>query len=638
MFRAFDHAQFERRMNHERSSTPHQSTEVKKHTVDPVWDAEFLFSLEVQSVEDVMDGRVNILVRDYDDADGDVHYFDLGRASISLDSVLTEGNVMAHTQLVQLPAKWYPLQRCQGMRKVSGALKIAVGFFVGSDSNLLQNTVEENGVEEPMMDHATLFETNLRKIRRVRETGGGQTMSLSPTRRRYASSRNLTARGGTVGQRPKSAPGATLLTSPTHDRQKPFELKPLPAKFQGSGDVESANTASDPHSSKSVAEDNSGARGNAATAHDTKPRWRDTYGSPEWRSRNIPHSSRGADVDATVLGPSPPPILRENEDCHRADSAPAKWEVDDPQIGPVRSSTKLSRLAAKTASGTASRGGVHSLVVSTPNDEEGPVLKAHRWHRKLLASFQRLESRSTESMAYGELRAMVRDSTATQVAQIVTATRGVGATCSLSARQYTLKLLSWLCWDQPRAASKVYPGIIGYALERVRDPESASLRTDLAACVGAVMLSALRNGTAKACMVQTQRLLELVREQRVAVRESAGVCCMAAVLPPSPPIPLEVDTGMRRIEDVRLAIGQAAGRIGTTNMVPKESVLLPGGRAVIELVDMSAAAAFYEGISAASGGLPATWRILPFPEVFITCQIACIPSCGIVCASEVSRV
>lgn len=583
-----------------------------------------------------MEGEVKIIVRDYDDADGDVHYFDLGRASISLDSVLTEGNVMSHTQLVQLSAKWFPLQRCRGMRKVRGALKIAVGFFLGSDSNLLQNVDEGNGVEKPVMDKETQFETKLNKIRGVQVTRGGQTMSLSPARRRNASNRNLTARGGTVGQRPKSAQGATHLSSPTRGLQQPFELKPLQAKFPRSTDVESTSTANDPPSSKLIIDDSSGARANATNPPDTKPRWRDTYGSPQRRSPRFSPPPRGAGVDATAVGVAPPPILRKNGNCHLVDSAPTKWEVDDPQIGPVRSSTKLSRLAAKSASRNANQGELRNVVGSTPNDEEGPVLKAHRWYRRLLVSIQRLECRSTERMAYGELRAMVRGATATQTAQIVTATRDLGATCSLSTRRYTIKLLSWLCWDQPRAATKVYPGIIAYVLERVQDPESVSLRADLSACVGAVMLSALRNGTATACMLQTQRFLELVREQRATVRESAGVCCVAAVLPPSPPIPLEVDTGMRSIEDVRFAIGRGAGRIGTMSVVPKEGVLLPGGRAVIELADMSAAAAFYEELSAASGGLPATWRILPFPEVLDSCQIGCIYMCvySLVYASE----
>lgn len=228
---------------------------------------------------------------------------------------------------------------------------------------------------------------------------------------------------------------------------------------------------------------------------------------------------------------------------------------------------------------------------------------------------QRLEARSTEGVAYGELRAMVREASCPQVGQVVAAARGIGATCSLAARRYTLRLLSALCWDQPRAASKFCGGIVAYALERIRDEETASLCGELGVCVGAVMLSALRNSTADACMVQTRRFLSLVREQSVSVRESAGVCCVAAVLPPPSPVPVEIETHLRSIDEVRLAIGQAAGRAGITNAVPKEALLMPGGRAIIELADAAAAAAFFDRTSISGGELPSSWSISPFPEV-----------------------
>eukprot|EP00903_Cladosiphon_okamuranus_P007632 g7401.t1 len=393
-----------------------QSTEVCHRTVDPVWDAEFVFPLEVQTVQDLLSGQLNVLVRDYDDADGDVHFVDLGRVSIPLETVLTEGNIMAHTQLVQLPARWYPLQRCRGVTKSRGALKMAVGFFVGSDSALLRDDDSE---------------------------------------------------------------------SETID--------------QGAGTA-----------------------------------------------------LRG-----------------------RLPGASATWD-----------------------------------------GHEAAIVHAHRWQRRLLESMQRLEDRSTEGAAYGELRAMVREASSTQASQVIAAARGVGASCSLSARRYTLRLLAWLCWDQQAAASKGHGDIISYVLDRAGDNETASLRRDMAVCVGAVMLSALRHGTVDACMAQTRRFLRLVGEQQKSVRESAGVCCVASVLPPSPYVPVEIQADLRSIEDVRLVIGRAAEWGRLANFVPKEAVLLPGGRAVIELPDAAAAASFFDRITATAGGLPSSWRIDPFPEDF----------------------
>eukprot|EP00752_Nemacystus_decipiens_P002970 g2759.t1 len=204
-----------------------QSTEVCKHTVDPVWDAEFVFPLEIQTVQDLLTGQVNVLVRDCDDADGDVHFVDLGRVSIPLETVLTQGNIMAHTQLVQLPARWYPLQRCRGVKKSRGALKIAVRFFVGPDSALLQHDDSSSEALEQGNRSALRFENHIKRLRGDDGTNGrGVTVSMSPPR---GTSRELTKRGGTTFLRPKSAPEATTLTSPLHLRQRPFEGRSLGA-------------------------------------------------------------------------------------------------------------------------------------------------------------------------------------------------------------------------------------------------------------------------------------------------------------------------------------------------------------------------------------------------------------------------
>lgn len=548
-----------------------------------------------------MSGRVNILMRDHDDADGDVHYLDLGQVSVSLETVLTEGTIMAHTQLVQLPAQWYPLRRCRGMRKSGGELKIAVGLFVGSDSVLLAN--DDNSSLDQDADTATLFKHNMRRIRRNREMHGrGQTMSMSPTRQSPAKSRTLTARGGTTSQRPKSAPEAATLTSPKRVRQQPFELKPLQARFPPA-DIQTVTTQ--PNLSGQALVENPGARGNETFACEERPRWRGTYGSPD--RHNDPSTIPGR-------------VLSQRADVYPQDGLQqekrrqTKWAISSPPVAQnVRSSTKLSRLTAKA---TREIGRDSSPSVTARWDETGAdTLRAHRWQRRLLESMQRLESRSTEGMAYGELRAMVRKASSSQVGQIVAAARGVGCACSVAARRYTLRLLAWLCWDQPRAANNFCSSIVAYALDRMRDDETASLRKDLAACVGAVMLSALRNSTAEACMAQSRRFLELVREQRMSVRESAGACCVALVLPPPALVSVEIETNQRSIDDVRLAIGQAAGRVGITNVVPKEAVLLPGGRAVIELPDTASAANFFDRVSLVAGDLPPNWSMCPFPEV-----------------------
>ncbi|CAM9858287.1 unnamed protein product, partial [Ectocarpus sp. 13 AM-2016] len=576
-----------------------QSTEVRKHTVDPVWDAEFVFPLEVQSVEDVLSGRINILVRDHDDADGDLHYIDLGRVEVPLETVLTEGNIMAHTQLVQLPARWYPLQRCRGMKKSRGALKLAVGFFVGSDCVLLRD--EDNDTLGQRLGSAARFEHHMKRFRGCRRSDGCvRAASTSPPRRTPANSQELTVRGGTVVVRPKSAPEATTLTCPTHLQKRPFELKPVQprnpsANFQmtGATQAESEDWAETPTSNVMLAE--------TAPTGEQRPRWRDTYGV-----------AAAPDEAKAILSS----VGSERAELNETWGGMPATSSHIPAL--TKPSPKLSRLAANATHYTTDRGKSPGLLPMDWDRQEGATVRAHKWQRKLLESMQRLETRSTEGVAYGELRAMVREASSVQVGQVVTAARGVGTACSLAARRYTLRLLAWLCWDQPRAAGRHHASIVSYVLDRVRDDETASLHGELALCIGAVMLSALRDGTVDQYMVQIRRLLRLVGEQRTSVRESAGVCCVASVLPPSPRVPVEVETGLRSIHDVRLTIGQAAERGGIANPMPKEAVLLPGGRAVIELADNAAAASFFNGLSVTAAGLPANWNVCPFPEDFCT--------------------
>ncbi|CAM9565022.1 unnamed protein product, partial [Hapterophycus canaliculatus] len=581
-----------------------QSTEVCKHTVDPVWDAEFVFPLAIQSVHDVMNGRVNLLVRDRDDADGDVHYVDLGQASISLATVVTEGNIMAHTHLIQLPARWYSLQPCRRMKRCRGALKIAVGFFVGPDSVLLRD--EDSNTLEQGTSSAAHFKHQMRRFRAGQGVSGCvRPLSMSPPRRTPITNRELTVRGGTTFLRPKSAPEATTLTSPSHLRERPFELKPVhprfPAKdFEGVGPT--------PADVEGCWKEHSSATNVAETppASESRPRWRDTFLLPQGQPNQQNAVSSSADIGRSQA-------QQDREECEEerlVDGLPAQFSQVATQAKP---SQKLSRLAANAAHETRSRAGSPGPSAGRYEDG-GAIARAHRWQRRLLESIQRLDTRSTEGAAYGELRAMAREASPAQVGQVVTAARGIGSASSLSARRRILRLLAWLCWDQPRAAGRHSSSIIAYVIERVRDDETASLRDDLAACVGAVMLSALRAGTAEACMVQTRRFLRLVGEQRLQVRESAGVCCVASVRPCSPHVPLEAEVGVGSIDDVRLAIGQAVERGGIPNAVPKDLILLPGGRAVIELADAEIAASFVDRMTLTSGGLPSNWTLHPFPE------------------------
>lgn len=575
-----------------------QSTEIRKQTVDPVWDADFVFPLEVQTVDDVLHGQINIVVRDHDDADGDVHYLDLGRVSVPLETVLTEGKIMAHTQLVQLPARWFALQRCRGMKRSRGAVKVAIGFFVSTDSPLLQVGLDEDIDQGEKV--AVRFERNMRKIRGEEgTTDRRRAVSMSPTRQSpYTTKETLTARGGTTARRPKSAPEATVLQSSSSlARRRSFKLQPLVPRYLPGRDQNAWTTPRDASRPSTPSEE----------VEDLPQQ--DTLGAlPEYHPYTPPILSRKCSDPTSV------------EDSERTNPLVECTTSNPPVTLSVRHSSKLSHLAAKAAS-VSDQGPPNVSSNKRDHGEEGATLRAHLWHRALLESMQRLEDRGTEAMAYGELRARAREASPTQVGKIVAAARGVGTGCSLAARRYTLRLLAWLCWDQPRASGKFSGGIVSYVLDRARDDETASLRHDLAVCVGAVMLSALRRSTPDASMAQMQRFLEIVGDQRKPVRETAGACCVASIQPKPPGFPVEFVTGLRSIDDVRIAIDQAAERVGIPITVPKQVVLLPEGRVVVEMPDAPTAADFFFRLTRVAEAFPSTWRICPFPEVKCNCRV-----------------
>ncbi|CAM9670391.1 unnamed protein product, partial [Choristocarpus tenellus] len=403
-----------------------QATDVCKHTVDPVWDTDFVFPLRVQSVEDIMIGRVNITIRDHDDEDGDTHYDDLGHISVPLEAVLTEGKPMVHTQLVQLPARWYPIQRCRGMRKVSGALKVAVGIFIGEDAGLV-------GVEGDETDKGVgnIFKGIFRK--KIQGAGtcingqGGRAASTSPIRRNLMSSRVLTARGGTTSQRPKSAPTVTTLTSPDRSTNKPFAFASFIRQPAKTPVVDSLDTQ---NSSKQIPD------GRGLT-------------TPQGEgSTTLAALDTSLDISISSTPPQNTPKSRE------VDLQPSQWAVEVPNLGPTRPSSKLSKLATQAGKKQQEPRSNNKMYLSGENQVigglGGEVARSRLWQMDLLRSMQRLDERSTERMAYGELRALGRDASPQQVAQMVSEARKVRGSSPVSVRLITLRLLSRLCWERPQ--------------------------------------------------------------------------------------------------------------------------------------------------------------------------------------------
>jgi hypothetical protein len=260
---------------------------------------------------------------------------------------------------------------------------------------------------------------------------------------------------------------------------------------------------------------------------------------------------------------------------------------------------------------------------------------ATEWQQLLLQSLARLEVRSTQSLAIGELLGCLQCATSQQAVTFATAVTKLKPPCSIATRGCALRLLEQYCWDahsrnnfsidvssdvsQPALPSWGV-STVDYILCRIMDTDASSLRDllcrALSACVlsSAVQLSAL-----------LKQLTSLLRHPRVDVRTSAAVCLAVCVSPLQPPLTVRLTTAavsegstvsgtsVRSADDAR-AVLQRALQPQHSHLV-RDTLLLPTtGDVLVQCVEFSAAIATHTALSTAvtAAKLPSSWTVEPF--------------------------
>ncbi|KAJ1420699.1 hypothetical protein B484DRAFT_128474, partial [Ochromonadaceae sp. CCMP2298] len=109
-------------------------TEVCPTTVDPIWNEDVVFPLDMSDVRGLADTRCLIYIRDQDvEADGSLAYDELGMVELPFRELMTKGKALK-SSIVQ-SARWYPLKKTTGMRRVDGTVKLTVSLIFGSDDS-----------------------------------------------------------------------------------------------------------------------------------------------------------------------------------------------------------------------------------------------------------------------------------------------------------------------------------------------------------------------------------------------------------------------------------------------------------------------------------------------------------------------
>lgn len=157
------------------------TTKVIKCTIDPHWNSEHIFPMELDSIESLNEAKVVVLIRDEDlDADNVASYDDLGQVVIPFKDIIKNGKIINNT--IVYAGKWYPVAKCPGMRKVSGQIKLAFTLvFVEPSSADLLTSLHLNTIGE-LVKYIKHGPPKLAPPRRRRPSSASSVRSLASSR------------------------------------------------------------------------------------------------------------------------------------------------------------------------------------------------------------------------------------------------------------------------------------------------------------------------------------------------------------------------------------------------------------------------------------------------------------------------
>ena len=110
-------------------------TSVCPTTVNPIWNEDVIFPLDVTDILSFLDMKCLIYVRDEDpDENGGLTTYDeLGMLELPFKEIFSKGKALKNSVVVS--GAWYTLNKSPGMRRVDGALKITLTVIFSPEDN-----------------------------------------------------------------------------------------------------------------------------------------------------------------------------------------------------------------------------------------------------------------------------------------------------------------------------------------------------------------------------------------------------------------------------------------------------------------------------------------------------------------------
>lgn len=108
-------------------------TSVCRTTVNPIWNEDVIFPLDVTDIKSFLDMKCMVYVRDEDlgEQEGLVTYDELGMLELPFKDIFTKGKALKNSIVVS--GTWYTLSKSPGMRKVDGSVKITLTMIFSAE-------------------------------------------------------------------------------------------------------------------------------------------------------------------------------------------------------------------------------------------------------------------------------------------------------------------------------------------------------------------------------------------------------------------------------------------------------------------------------------------------------------------------
>jgi hypothetical protein len=114
-------------------------TSVCPTTINPIWNEDVIFPLDVTDIKSFMDMKCLVYIRDEDlgTGEGMVTYDELGMLELPFKDIFVKGKSLKNSLVVS--GTWYTLNKSPGMRKVDGSVKITLTMiFAPEDSEVIE--------------------------------------------------------------------------------------------------------------------------------------------------------------------------------------------------------------------------------------------------------------------------------------------------------------------------------------------------------------------------------------------------------------------------------------------------------------------------------------------------------------------